>query len=80
MESFVNQGGFDEFGCFHISDFAVGDAVIVNTEDGKVRGLVSSVSHKASAISYRTKTGDHVCHINDVCFLSESERGWLGNS
>ncbi len=79
MESFVNQNGFDEFGCFHISDFEVGDAIIVSTPDGKVRGLVSSVSHKASAISYRTKSGNQTCHINDVCFLSGSERGWLGN-
>ncbi len=72
--------GYDEFGCFHISDFSVGDAILVQTEGGKVRGLVTGVVQKSSVISYRSRTGQASCHINDVVFLSDSERGWLGNA
>lgn len=84
MES-NNNGGFsfiagsDEFGCFHISDFQVGDSIIVNTPDGKVRGLVSGVLTKTATIYFRSRGGEGFCNINDICFLSDSERGWLGN-
>lgn len=80
MENYVSQGGFDEFGCFHISDFEVGDAIIVNTDSGKIRGLVSGTFVKSNGVAYRSRQGESVCHINDVCFLSGSERGWLGNA
>jgi len=72
--------GYDEFACFHISDFGVGDAILVQTEAGKVRGLVTGVSQKSMTISYRSRSGDSECHINDIAFLSGSERGWLGNA
>ena len=73
------MAGFDEFSCFHISDFQVGDAIIVNTAEGKLRGLVSGVLAKTATISYRFRGGEGSCNLNDVCFLSDSERGWLGN-
>lgn len=85
MENNNSNGGFgfmagsDEFGCFHISDFQVGDSIVVNTSEGKIRGLVSGVLAKTATISYRSRSGEGTCNINDVCFLSESERGWLGN-
>jgi hypothetical protein len=84
MENNNNGGfgfmaGFDEFGCFHISDFQVGDAIIVTTNGGKLRGLVSGVVAKTATISYRFRGGESSCNLNDVCFLSDSERGWLGN-
>ena len=69
--------GFDEFGCFHLSDFQIGDAIIVKTKEGKVRGLVSRVNRKNASIFYRTLKGNSDCNINDICFLSDSERGWL---
>jgi len=71
--------GFDEFGCFHITDFEVGNAILVQTDDGKIRGLVKEVVHKSGTIFYRHRSGTGVCNINDVVFLSDSERGWLGN-
>ena len=54
MENGKTLGGFDEFACFHISDFEVGDAILVNTESGKIRGLVSSVIQKTGTITYYT--------------------------
>jgi hypothetical protein len=78
--SFGFMAGFDEFACFHISDFQVGDAIIVNTNDGKVRGLVSSVLTKTATINYRSRNGESFCHLNEICFLSDSERGWLANA
>jgi len=85
MENNNNGGfgfmaGFDEFSCFHISDFQVGDAIIVNTLEGKLRALVSGVIAKTATISFRFRGGEGSCHLNDVCFLSDSERGWLGNA
>ena len=80
MENYVNQGGFDEFGCFHISDFEIGDAIMINTEAGKIRGLVSGVLVKSNGILYRSRAGEGTCYLNDICFLSGSERGWLGNA
>ena len=74
------MAGFDEFGCFHISDFQVGDAILVQTEEGKVRGLVTGVTPKTAVISYRSRSGERFCNINDVAFLSGSERGWLSNA
>lgn len=72
--------GYDEFACFHISDFEIGDAILVQTESGKVRALVTGVSQKSSVISYRSRSGNGSCHINDIAFLSGSERGWLSNA
>ena len=80
MENSNFAVGYDEFGCFHISDFSVGDAILVQTEDGRVRGLVTGVSQKSTLISYRSRSGEKTCHLNDVVFLSESERGWLSNA
>lgn len=71
--------GFDEFGCFHISDFQVGNAILVYTNEGKVRGLVTEVVPKSGTIFFRSRAGNGVCNINDVAFLSDSERGWLNN-
>jgi hypothetical protein len=76
---FTFMAGSDEFSCFHISEFQVGDSIIVNTSDGKVRGLVSGVIAKTATISFRSRGGEGSCNINDICFLSDSERGWLGN-
>jgi len=76
---FSFMSGSDEFGCFHISDFQVGDSIIVNTLEGKIRGLVSGVIPKTATISFRSRGGEGSCDINDICFLSDSERGWLGN-
>jgi hypothetical protein len=73
----VGTFGYDEFNCFHISDFQVGDCIIVNTSEGKIRGLVNNVSRKNYRISYKTVSGHSDCHINDIVFLSEFERGWL---
>jgi hypothetical protein len=67
----------DKYGCFHISDFAVGDAVLVQTIEGRVRGLVTEVSTNACLITYKTKSGYSESHINDIAFLSSYERGWL---
>lgn len=72
--------GFDEFGCFHISDFQVGNAILVQTDDGKVRGLVTDVAQKSGTIFFRSSSGNGICNINDVAFLSDSERGWLSNA
>ena len=80
MENTNFMPGFDEFGCFHISDFQIGDAVLVQTGDGKIRGLVTGVSQKNMTISYRSRSGNDICHLNDIAFLSDSERGWLGNA
>jgi hypothetical protein len=72
--------GYDEFACFHISDFEIGDAILVQTDSGKIRALVSGITHKSSVISYRSRTGSGSCHINDIAFLSGTERGWLSNA
>lgn len=72
--------GYDEFACFHISDFEIGDAILVQTDSGKIRALVTGVVQKTAVISYRSRTGSSTCHINDIAFLSSSERGWLGNA
>jgi len=72
--------GFDEFACFHISDFQIGDAILVQTSSGKLRALVTGISQKNMMISYRSRSGNDICHINDIAFLSDSERGWLGNA
>lgn len=71
--------GVDEFGCFHISDFQVGNAILVQTDEGKVRGLVTEVIPKSGTIFFHSRSGDGICNINDVAFLSDSERGWLSN-
>lgn len=71
--------GVDEFGCFHISDFQVGNAILVQSDEGKIRGLVTEVIPKSGTIFFRSRSGDGVCNINDVAFLSDSERGWISN-
>jgi hypothetical protein len=78
--SSVFMPGYDEFGCFHIMDFEIGDAILVQTENGKIRALVTGVTQKSSVISYRSRAGSGACHINDIAFLSGSERGWLSNA
>lgn len=80
MENGKTIGGFDEFACFHISDFEVGDAILVNVESGKVRGLVSSVMQKTGTITYYTTSGTAQCNMSDICFLSGEERGWISGS
>lgn len=67
----------DKYGCFHISDFAVGDAVLVQTDSGRVRGLVTEVAQNLLLITYKTKTGYSEANINDIVLLSTYERGWL---
>jgi hypothetical protein len=78
LEGGRTTGGFDEFQCFHISEFEVNDAIIVDTElDGKVRGVVTAVDLKSCYIQYQSSNGLEVVSLNDVCFLSGFERGWL---
>ena len=62
--------GSDIYGCFHISDFLVGDAIIVNTKEGRVRALVTEVNQNALLIGYKTRTGIGEVNINQICFLS----------
>jgi len=69
-------GGFDEFQCFHISEFEKNDSIIVYTQDGKRRGVVLDTDPKSCFLLYDNGKTQETCHINDVAFLSGYEKGW----
>ena len=81
-----NNFGFDEYFCFNIMDFKVGDAIEYQLGGGgskspRVRGVVSRVSKKDLRIYFRAVDGSQSSvRINDVVFLSENIRGWLGGA
>ncbi len=70
-------GGFDEFGCFNIAEFDVGDCLLVYVNREKIRGVVCGVNTKNNMIAYKNASGVTSCHINDVCLLAQPESGWL---
>lgn len=80
LEGGRTTGGFDEFQCFHISEFEVNDAIIADTPEGKVRGVVTAVDFKDCYIQYLSDNGLETVALNNVCFLSGFESGWLQNA
>ncbi len=74
-----NNFGYDEYFCFHINDFKVGDSIEFLSAPGRrTRGAVTKVSKKNLVISFLSREGtESSCHINDITYLSEKQRGWL---
>lgn len=72
------QYGCDEDRCFYISDFEERDCVIVNTQRGKIRGIVLSTERQSLSIRYMVADGSiRIAEIGDIALLQESQPGWL---
>jgi hypothetical protein len=74
-----NNFGYDEYFCFHINDFKIGDSIEFLSSPGRrTRGVVTKVNKKNLGVFFLVKDGaESSCHINDVTYLSEKQRGWL---
>ena len=75
----VSSYGYDEFYCFHISDFRQGDAIIyLNEQRQKERAVVMRTSHRDLTIRFHRAGGESgICHINDVVYLTDGKKKWL---
>lgn len=76
---FARSHAYDEYECFHISDFEPGDAIRVRSgRFGFVRGVVTGVSYSRNLINYRTKESHkNSSPINDIVSLEYPTRDWL---
>ena len=76
-----DRGRFtDEFECFSIEDFEVGDSLRVKGgKDRFVRGVVTGVSMQTNLISFKTKDGsdNNLATVEDIVSLEEYQKGWL---
>lgn len=74
-----NNFGFDEYFCFHINDFKVGDAVeYYSAPSVRSRGVVARASKRDLRVFIKMSGGEQTSiHINDVTYLSEPVKGWL---
>lgn len=74
---------YDEFNCFHIRDFEVGDCIRVfsrnrSREGERERGIVESVDLENNVIRYFTKVESSCAAIiEDIISLEEHRSGWL---
>ena len=76
---FRRSTSFDEYECFHISDFENGDAIRVKTgEYSFIRGVVTGVSYTKNLIFYRTRDSQkNQVSIDSIVSLEYPTRDWL---
>ena len=74
-----NNFGYDEYFCFHVNDFKVGDSIEFLSSPGeRTRGAVTKINKKSLTVSFLLREGvESSCNINDITYLSEKQRGWL---
>jgi hypothetical protein len=76
---FARSNSYDEYECFHISDFEAGDAIRVKTGDYSfVRAVVTGVSYSKNLIFFKTRDSQkNQTSIDSIVSLEYPTKDWL---